>query len=238
MRRVTCVVGSGPRSRITTRAGGARAGLPQDLPCWMAAGGWSKVRPQPAGQGKRPMSARYVSAARRRRRRCVVAGLPTRGSALKQGSAPGPAQTDAAAAEGSAPGLAERALPGALQGLAAAETQRKRSTPWRVDRCGLEGSPASAGGGARRSDLRWLSLLNFGSSFATWGSQVRRPPSPPPGDPSAGPTATKTRPYTIMYLFVILDSPGLGGRTKGLNLLQRAAQRPRSPKDDVARGIG
>ena len=74
MRRVTCVVGSGPRSRITTLAGGARAGRPQLLPCCMAAGGWSKVRPQPAGQGKRPM-------------------VPNRGSA------PGLTATDAAAVE-------------------------------------------------------------------------------------------------------------------------------------------
>ena len=79
MRRVTCVVGSGPLSKMTTRAGGARAGRPQLLPCCMAAGGWSKVRPQPAGQGKRPIACVAAEAAAVRRRRCVV-GLPTRGS--------------------------------------------------------------------------------------------------------------------------------------------------------------
>ena len=124
MRRVTCVVGSGPRSRITTRAGGARAGRPQLLPCWIAAGGWSKVRPQPAGQGKRPMSARYVSAPRRRRRRCVVAGLPTRDSAPNQGSAPGLAGTDAAA-RAALRGQPKGRLPLAFLRL---RRRRKRST--------------------------------------------------------------------------------------------------------------
>ena len=85
MRRVTCVVGSGPRSRMTTRAGGARAGRPQLLPCWIAAGGWSKVRPQPAGQGKRPICLRVatdavVASSPACRHRRALRGWPKRSS--------------------------------------------------------------------------------------------------------------------------------------------------------------
>ena len=99
------------------------------MPCCTAAGACAKVRSQPAGQGKRPIIARRSRAA------------------------PGLAETDAAAAEGSAEGPAERALPLASFGSGGGGNAAPGSTPMGWKRCGLEGSPASAGGGARRSDL-------------------------------------------------------------------------------------
>ena len=139
------------------------------------------------------MSALYVSAARRRQ--WVVAGAS---SACRHGQLRGWPQRmrrRRAALRGRPKGRCRD-----FQRAGGGGNAARGSTPGWEDRCGLEGSLASAGGGARRSDLRWLSLLNFGSSFATWGLQVRRPLSRPLGDPSAGPTATQTSPHDTMYL--------------------------------------
>ena len=139
------------------------------------------------------MSALYVSAARRRQ--WVVAGAS---SACRHGQLRGWPQRmrrRRAALRGRPKGRCRD-----FQRAGGGGNAAPGSTPMGWKRCGLEGSPVSAGSGARRSDLRWLSLLNFGSSFATWGSQVRRPPSPPLGDPSAGPAVTRTRPTNPMYL--------------------------------------
>ena len=183
MRRVTCVVGSGPRSRITTRAGGARAGRPQLLPCWMAAGGWSKVRPQPAGQGKRPM---YCAS---------------------RGAAPGPADTDAAAAEGSAPG---RPKGRCRRAPAAAETQRVAAHRGGSTDAALRAARRRPG--AARGVAICAGLLSFGWHSGLQGWRYKPTgPSRPLGHPSAGPTATRR----LRRLCIFRNSLGLGASSIG-----------------------
>ena len=99
------------------------------------------------------MCARRGGAAARRRR------LADTGQRAKPGQRSGAGQNRCGGGGGRRSG-AGRALPGAFKGSGGGGDAARGSTPGQEDRCGLEGSLASAGGGARRSDLRW------GSPFA------------------------------------------------------------------------